>query len=134
MCMSEVVIIEGIKLSVNVQAVNNLGFAGCMVSVKTTQPLWSEQTHRHYINKWACLCFSKILFTELGAALDLIIGCSLPTPAVEDCFTRNIWDFISYWEIFIYNSCHMPKYITTKDLLNMGRSSVILQSWIEIIV
>ena len=58
----------GKLLSEKSQKINDLGFAGQLVSAITTHLLsvWCEGNHKQYMNKQAWLGYSKTLFTKTG--------------------------------------------------------------------
>ena len=63
-----------------------LSFQSPRVSIITTQLCpWSTNSHRQYMNKWACQCPNKTLFITLAASRIWLMDCSLQTPAPETC-------------------------------------------------
>ena len=63
-----------------------LSFQSPRVSIITTQLCpWITNSHRQYMNKWACQCPNKTLFKSLAASRIWLMDWSLQTPAPETC-------------------------------------------------
>ena len=71
-------------------------------------PLFSQNSHRQYVNEWAGLCTNKFLFTKSGRGLDLASKSQFAHP----CFEK--------WKVLVAQLC--PTFCNPIDCSPPGSS------------